>query len=182
MRRSRLLYTLGFVAFAAWSVGVKLRLLEQAHAIPGLERGTMAPPFKLSTLGGEELDLDATVKNNEFVLVTFWATWCGPCQLELPQLEKLYGELHGQGLEILAISSESPEDIRAFLSERPLSFPVLLDTDGLVAERYGVEALPTAVLIDRQGNVADTRTGLAPFFAQQVAQRFEQRPKQHKPE
>ena len=86
----------------------------------------------------------------------------------MPQLNRAYAELREDGLEILALSDESPELLREYLAEKPVEFPVLLDTDGGVAQLYEVEALPTTVVLDSEGKVLFVHRGLQPGFERRL--------------
>jgi len=155
------------LAVAAFSVGVKRRLLEVAGSTTMLEVGEQSPGFVLSDRNGVQFDLHEVAKRNKVVLINFWATWCAPCRVELPQFEKLYKGKSGRGFEILAISEDdAPAKLTEYLEARPLSFPVLIDADGAVAKAYGVQAFPTSVLIGADGRVLHIVNGLTPNFEQ----------------
>ncbi len=84
------------------------------------------------------------------VFLNFWATWCVPCRLEMPAMERLYREFKGQGLVVLAVNlQEGPRAVRAFIRELKLTFPVVLDPKGEAATKYLVRGLPATYLIDR---------------------------------
>jgi thiol-disulfide isomerase/thioredoxin len=88
------------------------------------------------------------------VFLNFWATWCGPCRSEMPSMEALYNRFKESGLEILAVNSgEDQEEVLSFMKSNGLSFPALLDVDGKVSGAYGIQAIPTTFLIDREGNI-----------------------------
>ena len=94
------------------------------------------------------------------VFLNFWATWCPPCRQEIPSMEALYSRYREKGLEILAVNSgESQQEVLAFLSSNKLSFTVVLDSDGKASQVYGIQALPTSFLIDREGNIAAKLVG-----------------------
>ncbi len=85
------------------------------------------------------------------VFLNFWATWCIPCRLEMPAMERLYQEFKGRGLVVLAVNvQEGPQAVRAFLREHKLTFPVVLDPKGAAAMTYLVHGLPATYLIDRK--------------------------------
>jgi thiol-disulfide isomerase/thioredoxin len=88
-----------------------------------------------------------------FVLVNFWATWCPPCVMEMPEFERIYKETSRDQLRIIALSDEDNSDIQRFLNSRPLSFPVI-QSGVLPLEIYNaVEALPVTLLFNNQGQV-----------------------------
>jgi len=92
------------------------------------------------------------------VLVDFWGIWCPPCRREIPDLIRLYEELHDRGLEIVAVNSgDDPEIVPAFVEEHRIPYPVILD-EGMAA-RYGVVAYPTHVILDRAGRVRHREVG-----------------------
>jgi thiol-disulfide isomerase/thioredoxin len=88
------------------------------------------------------------------VFVNFWATWCGPCRMEMPSMEALYMKYKDRGFEILSVNSgERSQEVRAFMADYELTFPTVLDRDGSVSRTYGIQAIPTSYLIDREGNM-----------------------------
>ncbi|MBI4496282.1 MAG: TlpA family protein disulfide reductase [Chloroflexi bacterium] len=112
--------------------------------------GALAPDFQLPTLDGASASLQEY--RGRVVLINFWATWCAPCRAELPDLSRAYQEWQDQGFVVLAVDVSEPESaVRQFTLEIPLPFPVLLDTDGSVTERYRVTGLPTSFFLDEDG-------------------------------
>ena len=98
--------------------------------------------------------------DGEVVLVNFWATWCRPCQDEMPALERLYRRYRGQGFTVLAISLDaSVALVPPFVRTHGLTFPVAVDPRMAVAQQYGVRALPATFLVDRRGQVRGTALG-----------------------
>jgi peroxiredoxin len=110
-----------------------------------------APDFTLPSKESGNIRLQEQLGN--VVLVNFWASWCGPCREELPHLEQLQQKYADLGFTILAVSVDT-ERAKAdnLLKDIPVTFPVLYDTDAQVSELYDVQAMPTTVLIDRDGN------------------------------
>ena len=115
--------------------------------------GSQAPDFQLIDLQGNRQALPDY--RGKVVLLNFWATWCGPCRVEMPSMERVYQDLKDEGLAILAISSDPQGSIvtRPFVASQGLTFPVLHDSDYRVSGSYGVRTLPMSFLIDRNGTL-----------------------------
>jgi cytochrome c biogenesis protein CcmG/thiol:disulfide interchange protein DsbE len=111
--------------------------------------GKKAADFKLNNLDGSAVSLSQYHGNP--VILNFWATWCEPCKQEMPLLESYYQKsLHN--LVVLGINDEEPPDkVKAFVSEYRLTFPILLDTDGAIANLFFVHGYPTSLFIDADG-------------------------------
>ena len=134
-----------------WIAGAGAAGFETRAALP-------APELKAHDLKGASKSL--ADYRGKVVLLNFWATWCPPCQREMPSLERLRTRMAGRPLEIVAISSaETPEEVGAFLSRMKLGFPVLLDTDSSNTRRWKVFALPTTFVLDAEGRVRHVLTG-----------------------
>jgi thiol-disulfide isomerase/thioredoxin len=93
------------------------------------------------------------------VLVDFWATWCGPCRMTLPSLDALYKKYHAKGLEIIGVSAESLEDLKAFQATAKLSYPLFNDVGHITTNQYQAYAFPTLAVIDKQGNIQRIEVG-----------------------
>ena len=125
-----------------------------------LKEGSPAPDFTLKTLDGGTARLsDYTGRP---VFLNFWATWCGPCRKEMPEIIAAYKAHQAAGLEVLAINAtqlDIVEDVKAFVTEFKMPFPVPLDEDGTVGEAYSVIGLPTSVFVDAGGKVSGVNVG-----------------------
>jgi thiol-disulfide isomerase/thioredoxin len=128
---------------------------EQAFADAGLRllsQTVSSRDFSLPLVSGELQSLSAL--KGKVVFLNFWATWCGPCRDEMPSMEVLYKRFKDKGLEILAVNCmEEQEDVLAFMANNGLTFPALLDEDGRVSGAYGIQAIPTSYLINRDGRI-----------------------------
>lgn len=117
----------------------------------GTRVGFVAPSFNLERLEG------GMSSSSEFrgkvVLLNFWATWCGPCRAEMPSLEALSHEFPSQDFVVIGISSdyEGGQIVRPFMESFGLTFPILLDPEMAVNDRYEVRAIPATIILDRQG-------------------------------
>lgn len=107
--------------------------------------------FTLSDSSGKRWNLKSL--EGKVVVVNFWATWCPPCQAELPDLAEIYRRFAAQGLVILAISNEDASIVRRFVAERKMNYPVLIDPAGAIKEQFRVAGLPHSFIYDRQGRV-----------------------------
>ncbi len=124
---------------------------------------SVAPAFSLQTRDGNTLSL-ADLRG-EVVMINFWATWCGPCRQEMPLLEQIYQRYSGLGFTLLGVNvEEHSADADRFLAETPVSFPILFDPDNEVSKQYGVSAMPSTVIVDRQGNVRFLHHGYQPGY------------------
>lgn len=123
-----------------------------------IERGSVAPAFTLASLDGAPVSL--TDLRGHVVLINFWATWCEPCQREMPAMERLYEAQHAAGFELLAVSvGEAPEPVRAFRERLGLTFPILLDSDKTTSAAYQTYRFPESYLVDRDGVVVERYVG-----------------------
>jgi peroxiredoxin len=163
--RRRLWLLAGGVALAA-----ALAVLTRPSLPEPVGRGSRAPEFALPRLGdGARVSL-ADLRGRA-VLLNFWATWCKPCEDEMPAMQRLYGELAGDGFELLAVSvDDDPEDVGAFVERLGIGFPVLLDPDEDVARAYQTYRYPESLLIDGEGRVVERFVGpkewdAAPYVA-----------------
>ena len=134
----------------------------------GTSRGDTAPALSLPNLtrAGRSSLSD---HQGKIVLLSFWASWCGPCRIELPALEKAWQQYRNKDVVFLAISvDEDPLAAERFLQEVPLSFPSLIDTQGDVSGgTWRVSSLPTTMVLDRKGVVRSRHLGYTPQQLQQ---------------
>ena len=109
-----------------------------------------AQNFALEDLSGNKVHLEDY--RGKVIFLNFWTTWCPACLVEMPSMEKLYRGFKNKDFIILAVDmQEDSETVRKFKAKFKLSFPILLDTDGVVASYYGVKAIPATYFIDRMG-------------------------------
>ena len=119
-------------------------------------RGEAAPTFKLKDLAGADVAVEAKGKP---YIINFWATWCPPCQAEIPDLAAFHAA-HKDTVDFYAVNlQEDAQPVQKFMAERKVELPVMLDTQGAAANLYGVRAIPTTVVVDRDGKIAYRKTG-----------------------
>lgn len=120
-----------------------------------------APDFRLPARDGGEVRLSDL--RGQVVMINFWATWCGPCRQEMPLLEQIHAKYEPLGFTLLGVNVEPDSDeAQAWLTKVPVTFPILFDRDNAVSASFGVEAMPSSVLIDREGRVRHVHRGYKP--------------------
>ena len=132
--------------------------------------GSLSPAFQLVDLEGSQIALSDF--KGKVVLLNFWATWCGPCRVEMPAMETLYQDLHKEGLEVLAVSIDSQGKIvtQPFQEAMGLTFLILHDPDYQVGAAYGARTLPMTYLIDREGVIRHRIFGARDWNGQEARQ------------
>src|SRR6266700_5801536 len=146
MRTRFVIGTFGFVLFAFFSFSLKREMRGNDASQLMLQRGMAAPDFQAADMNGSRVDLYEVAKANKAVVVTFWATWCDPCRVELANFEKMYPGKKKAGMEFLAVNLDPPE-LQNFPFVKELPFPVLLDQGQTIAKRYGIRSLPSSVIV-----------------------------------
>jgi cytochrome c biogenesis protein CcmG, thiol:disulfide interchange protein DsbE len=123
-------------------------------------QGFLAPDFSLQTLSGKTITLSSL--RGQPVLINLWASWCTPCQAEMPAIQRVYQDYQAQGLQVLAVDStnqDNPDKVPAFVQQLGLTFPILLDRNGSVGRQYQLQALPTSFFVDGNGVIQDVVVG-----------------------
>ena len=122
-----------------------------------------APDFTLASNQGENIRLDDL--HGEVVMINFWATWCGPCLQEMPLLDELYQKYESAGFTLLGINVEDQDDsakVNEMIEKLQVSFPILYDVESIASELYSVDAMPSTVFVDREGNFRYLHRGYKP--------------------
>ncbi|MGV3722723.1 MAG: TlpA family protein disulfide reductase [Actinomycetota bacterium] len=138
-------------------------LLAVLAATPGtaeIARGELPPDFTGSTLDGRKITL-SNFRGKNPVVLNFFAEFCPPCKKEFPHLKALDERHRAKGLKVLAVSLDEDRKTAAVVpNQAKTSFPVIFDPKGGIAEKYGVQAIPHTVVLDRQGKVHAVLIGL----------------------
>jgi peroxiredoxin len=125
------------------------------------DAGGPAPAFTLESLSGGQTALSQYT--GQVVMVNFWATWCGPCQQEMPLLDQMYKKYKAAGFTLIGVNvDKTAAPVRDLLARKPVSFPVLLDPANQVSKAYHVEEMPSSVIIDRKGEIRYVHRGYKP--------------------
>jgi cytochrome c biogenesis protein CcmG/thiol:disulfide interchange protein DsbE len=133
--------------------GVATALTRIGSEIPRVQVGSKAPDFHAVNLAdGDSVSLRQTYRG-QVTLVNIWATWCGPCRIEMPSMDSLYDSLAPRGFKIAAVSIDegAPEDVVAFARQLDLSFDILQDRKGGIQRAYETTGVPESFLLNRQG-------------------------------
>lgn len=128
--------------------------------IPSPKEGFLAPDFELKNISGDSFQLSAFQGN--VVLVNIWASWCSPCQQEMPAMQRVFEDYQDQGFIILAVNAthqDTQTQAQAFANELGLKFPILFDMDGNVTRQYLVNAFPSSFFIDKEGIIREVVVG-----------------------
>jgi thiol-disulfide isomerase/thioredoxin len=149
---------LGLVAVAASAVWSARHL----DALRPMQKGEAAPEFALPRIDGTPGTLALSGLQGKVVVLDFWATWCPPCIAMLPVLDAAHRAWEPQGVAFVGINSDGGgatlDELKGFLIEHPIPYPVVLD-QGLVGGLYKVEALPTLVVVGRDGRLRKSFVG-----------------------
>jgi peroxiredoxin len=146
-----LLFSLALVGCDARPAAAPLSDSKAPAVREGTRVGFLAPPFTLERLGGGASALSEF--HGKVVLLNFWATWCGPCRAEMPSLEALSHRFPSQDFVVVGISTdyEGSQIVQPFMESFGLTFPLLLDPEMQVNDRYEIRSLPTSIVLDRRG-------------------------------
>ena len=119
----------------------------------GTEVGSAMPEYSATWLDGSKFELAS--KRDKVVLLNIWATWCGPCRFEIPELQRLHNQYASKGFEVIGVSVDEsgPDVVKQFVTDEKIAYPIALDPDGKIATLMNTSVLPTTVLIGRDGRI-----------------------------
>ena len=153
--------------FAIFCLGLALAFLPQCGG--RTKESSSAPNFTLKSLEDQEITL-ASLKG-KVVLLDFWATWCAPCREAIPHLVELYKNYHDRGLVVIGMNVDKGEGdvVRRFVKSMGIPYPILLAQEEVVRD-YAISALPTTVLIDKEGKIREKVVGFNSNIARQITE------------
>jgi cytochrome c biogenesis protein CcmG, thiol:disulfide interchange protein DsbE len=133
--------------------------MAKRQSAPARWTGRLAPDLELPTLDGGRFRLADDV-GRRVIILNFFATWCGPCKAEMPELERYQREA-GDAVRLIGVDAQEHVDlVRGFIQQMKTTFPIVVDADGAVLRRYGVEAFPTTVVIGANGRIILYEVGM----------------------
>ena len=166
--------------FAVFSIKVKNQLNIKESPLAAVKVGQPMPDFTLPDANGQMVKFSDVSHQNKVVVINFWASWCTPCRMEMPEFAKLYADKKGEGFTLLAVNVDSQrEKADAYLKSKPVSFPVLIDKDGVLSKQLGLEALPTTILVGQDGKVLQVFDGMQPYLQFMVENHLRQQKREH---
>jgi cytochrome c biogenesis protein CcmG, thiol:disulfide interchange protein DsbE len=122
--------------------------------------GTMMPAYSAASLDGTTFDVAA--ERGNVMLINLWATWCGPCRFEIPELQKLHDEHGSRRFKVVGVSVDegAPKIVQEFVDQQKMTYPVVHDPEGKLAVLLDTTILPTSVIVDRTGKVVWKHLGI----------------------
>ena len=157
----RIIYLIAVVLGFAWIfTSADKSGTSTSGKIPAPQQGFLAPDFELKTPTGESIKLSDL--RGQAVLINLWATWCPPCREEMQTIEKVYQEYRDKGFTVLAVNmtyQDDPFAVTPFVNEQKLTFPILLDETGEMANAYQLRSLPSSYFIRRDGIINEVVIG-----------------------
>jgi thiol-disulfide isomerase/thioredoxin len=144
-----------------------------AQTTTGTDVGAMMPEYSAMWLDGSKFDL--ATKRDKVVLLNLWATWCGPCRQEIPELQTLHNKFVPKGFEVIGVSVDESgvESVKQFVTEQKMTYPIALDPEGKLAGIFQTSVLPTSVLVDRTGKIVWKHYGLIDPNDRELAEAIE---------
>lgn len=146
---------------ATLAAALSVTALGACFSAQAVDVNSEAPDFTLATLDGGNLRLQE--HRGEVLLINFWASWCGPCRQEMPILDRLHQRYEEAGFAVLGVNVEGKRKPAEKIAKKSkVTFPVLIDVGQKVSEAYDLEAMPTTVVVDRNGQVRYVHRGYKP--------------------
>jgi len=131
--------------------------------------------FTLQDINGQTHTLSDY--KGKYVFLNFWATWCPPCREEMPSMQKLYDSWDKNSYVMLAVNIKEPKDrVKSFAANHKYTFPILLDSDGSVAGKYGMRGIPTTFFVDQYGKIAGKIVGSHHWDIKTIKKIFKDKP------
>ena len=158
---------------AAEKKAAETRAPETPEQVSGLDVGAQFPAYEAMHLDGSKFDLAS--KRDKVLMLNVWATWCGPCREEIPELQALHDRYKDQGFEVIGVSVDdiAAEAVKSFADDRKMTYPVVIDAEGKIANMLQTSVLPSTVLLDREGRIVWKRFSIIMPNDKEVVQAIE---------
>jgi peroxiredoxin len=143
----------------------EMRIIEVPHIPPPVD-------FSLLDINGQQFTLSDF--KGKIVFLNFWTTWCPECRIEMPSMEKLYKRLSSQDFTMIAVNLQEPAlRVKTFLKKYPLTFSILLDSKGKIGQQFGIRAVPTTFILDKNGGIIGKALGSRQWDSKESMALFE---------
>ena len=127
---------------------------------PAAQVGRVAPDFSLKSMEGNTQNLKSVINKNKVTILNFWATWCPPCRAEIPEFIEFARKYQAEKVALVAVNlQEDSKKVTEFANNAGMNFPILLDSNGKVAQTYQIYAIPTTIFIDGSGVIREKVEG-----------------------
>lgn len=155
----RVLIAVLCLAFACQKAEAPKPVAKKPIVKPPGEVGSFMPEYATTTLDGQSIDLAAS--RGSVVFLNVWATWCTPCRAEIPELKKLHAKYRDRGVKLVGISIEesSVDDVKSFVKEQKIDYPIAYDAEDKIANLLQTNVLPTSIVIDKTGKIVWKQIG-----------------------
>lgn len=152
---------------------ITIALLSSSIEVAALDVGQLAPDFTLKNTQGENLNL--AEQRGQIIVINFWASWCGPCRKEMPILQTLHNKYSSLGAAVWGVNVEQENQAgKDFLADLQLDFPLFFDNSNTITAKYQIEAMPTTVIVDRNGKVRHVFKGYKEGYEKKYAKAIKQ--------
>jgi len=130
------------------------------HEPPPPAFGPPMPAYKAKWLDGKPFDVAAEKGN--VILLNVWATWCGPCRFEIPELAKLHAKYASRGFKVIGVSLDEggAADVKPFVADQKIAYPIVVDPEGKLATLLNTTVIPTSIVVDKTGNIVWKHFGI----------------------
>lgn len=181
LNKKQLIWGAAGIAFALGSIKIHHKVkVELAHdglaatnRLGDIQVGSEAPDFSAADLQGRQVVL-SELRHRKAVVVDFWATWCAPCLRSMPKLQELHEDFGERQVEVLAVNlGEDLETIEEFLRRKKYTFRVVADEDQAIGARFGVNAIPSQLVVNAEGLIEWIQTGYDPGRENELRQLLE---------
>ena len=146
-------------AAAAAKKATKTATTATTSTAPRTEVGDTMPDYSAQDLDGKPFALAS--EKGKVVFVNVWATWCGPCRMEIPELQKLHDKYNSRGFNVVGVSIDDTgvQDVKKFVDQQKVGYPIVIDAEGKLANILQTTVLPTSVILDRHGKIIWRQVG-----------------------
>ena len=159
LRVSTLLFLMAFVPFSFY-IKSQVYAFHDGGSSTVLPRGAKVEDFTLTDMGGQKARFSELTHGKRLVMLHFWASWCGPCREEMPQIVKAYNKFGGKGFTVISVNQDfDTSAAKQFIKDHQITFPVLMDLEGRLMETYNLSGLPSTLLLNGNGEILDVNVG-----------------------